>query len=91
MASEKKDGNGNVNFLKEWETSRGVLDRFDGYLDVLRKYSFGLITTLLAAEAFLLPYSENVDGSGGVTSANWPDNIKTTKTMYFFLCAHTSK
>lgn len=74
---EKTEGYLNPNYVKEWEISRGVFDRFDGYLNDLRKYGFTLITALLALSAFLLPYSTQTDTSTGiVTTSNFPDNIK---------------
>lgn len=37
--------------LKEWEETRLIISRFDGYLDGLRKYGFSFIATLLAASS----------------------------------------
>lgn len=74
---EKTQSYLNPNYAKEWEVSRGVLDRFDGYLNDLRKYGFTLITALLAASALLLPYSSQIDPSTGLeTTSNFPDIIK---------------
>ena len=78
MADDKKnEAYLNPNYVKEWEISRGILDRFDGYLNDLRKYGFTLITALLALSAFLLPYSSQIDPTTGlVTTSNFPDSVK---------------
>ena len=37
----------------EWSEARSTIERFDGYLNDLRKYGFGLVTTLLAISGYL--------------------------------------
>lgn len=39
--------------LTEWTTTRQVIDKFDGYVNDLRKYGFTLVTGLLAATGYL--------------------------------------
>jgi hypothetical protein len=67
MSEEK--GEVNPNFPKEWETARSILSTFDDKLYDVRKYGFGLITTLIAAEGIILT---------GVTTTHWPDDVKFT-------------
>jgi hypothetical protein len=40
---------------KEWEEARAVLARFDNNIHDIRKYGFTFITSLLAAQALLIP------------------------------------
>jgi hypothetical protein len=37
----------------EWTAARSNIERFDGYLNDLRKYGFGLVTSLLAVTGYL--------------------------------------
>lgn len=46
-----KDESDNV--LEEWKTARSVIDKFDGILIDLRKYSFSIITGLITAQGIL--------------------------------------
>ncbi len=39
--------------MDEWAAARSNIERFDGYLNDLRKYGFGLVTSLLAVTGYL--------------------------------------
>jgi hypothetical protein len=54
--------------MQEWQTARDIISSFDDRLHDLRKYGFGFITALLAAEYLLVP--------SGSTSPALPNIIK---------------
>jgi hypothetical protein len=57
--------------VKEWETARDVLQKFDDRIHDLRKYGFTFVTALLTAQSLLVPFVVNQTGSTGV-----PDIVK---------------
>ncbi len=57
----------------EWAAARSNIERFDGYLNDLRKYGFGLVTTLLTVTGYLsaspatsLPYATKLAVGGAI-------------------------
>lgn len=53
MAAKAVDEPSNAHLLKEWETAREVLSKFDDRLHDLRKIGFTFITALLSADAII--------------------------------------
>ncbi len=46
-------GSSSTSRSDEWSAARSNVERFDGYLNDLRKYGFGLVTTLLTVTGYL--------------------------------------
>jgi hypothetical protein len=57
--------------VKEWQTARDVLQKFDDRIADLRKYGFSFVTALLTAQSLLVPLVVKDTGVTGV-----PDMVK---------------